>query len=76
MTSLATAGTGVFAERAAVIGVTLLTTAVPSPTSSPRSGARVTSNARDAKAFDVLAFDGEAQIPEWIQGAFDLGAAW
>ena len=26
--------------------------------------------------FDVLAFDGEAQIPEWIQGAFDLGAAW
>ena len=26
--------------------------------------------------FDVLAFDGEAQSPEWIQGAFDLGAAW
>lgn len=26
--------------------------------------------------FDVLAFDGEAQVPQWIQGAFDLGATW
>lgn len=26
--------------------------------------------------FDVLAFDGEAQVPQWIQGAFDLGVTW